>query len=521
MLERASTGRGPRARRLGLAGLGLVACQACHSSASEGAVAGASAAATQGPANTPRASASRATVSPRAAASSPASRPATAVPKSPPIPPAVVARRERVARTFAEHLARRAWGSAQALLSEEARGGFDGIKYVWNTTAARPYGAFTRTLRVESTQHGERQRVHVLIELDSGTIDLIPAFVGDSDEVSSVDFGRRRQSYVAPSYVDPRRFTEREVSVGAGATALPGTVAVPRGPRPFAAVLIVGTSKLDDRDGTVGRTWPFRDIAEGLASRGIVALRFEMRAHEAERVEALGGDPRALTIEHEYLNDVAAALATLRAMPEVDPQRLFIAGHAEAGWLTPWLLKGHPDVAGGILLAGHARHLLDLLVPAYESATKRAKGRLTALDRAKIALMVEEGERARDPRLPLDTPEDDLPLGRSAAYWRKLQGYDAVATARALPQPLLLLQGARDLQTTAADDLPLWQRGLGDRADVETKLYDALNHLFIAGNGMATPAEDAKLEGHVAPEVVADIADWVGRTRATSPSRPP
>jgi hypothetical protein len=43
---------------------------------------------------------------------------------------------------------------------------------------------------------------------------------------------------------------------------------------------------------------------------------------------------------------------------------------------------------------------------------------------------------------------------------------------------------------------------------VTLKSYPKLNHLFMEGEGKARPAEYDKA-GHVAAEVVADIAAWV------------
>jgi hypothetical protein len=40
--------------------------------------------------------------------------------------------------------------------------------------------------------------------------------------------------------------------------------------------------------------------------------------------------------------------------------------------------------------------------------------------------------------------------------------------------------------------------------------YPALNHLFIAGEGKSLPAEYGK-PGHVAPEVIDDIAKFVAK----------
>ena len=59
-------------------------------------------------------------------------------------------------------------------------------------------------------------------------------------------------------------------------------------------------------------------------------------------------------------------------------------------------------------------------------------------------------------------------------------------------------------------DFEKWQAALGTRKDVTKKLYPALNHLFMNGKGASTPAEYLTA-GHVAEEVVRDIAAWVRR----------
>ncbi|HEY6314235.1 MAG TPA: hypothetical protein VIY52_26035 [Streptosporangiaceae bacterium] len=71
--------------------------------------------------------------------------------------------------------------------------------------------------------------------------------------------------------------------------------------------------------------------------------------------------------------------------------------------------------------------------------------------------------------------------------------------------------GERDdggFQVTVADDLSRWQAGLGHRADVTIRVYDADNHLFFPGTGPSAPAE-YETPQHLDPAVVADIAAWL------------
>jgi uncharacterized protein len=75
--------------------------------------------------------------------------------------------------------------------------------------------------------------------------------------------------------------------------------------------------------------------------------------------------------------------------------------------------------------------------------------------------------------------------------------------------PMLILQGERDYQVTMAD-LQGWRDALGSRKNVTIKSYPTLNHLFMTGDGKATPSEYER-PGHVADFVLDDIAAWIGK----------
>jgi hypothetical protein len=75
------------------------------------------------------------------------------------------------------------------------------------------------------------------------------------------------------------RFTEESVTVGAGEWALPATLSMPVGPVDAAIVLVHGSGP-NDRDETLGPNKPFRDLAWGLADRGIAVLRYEKRTRQ-------------------------------------------------------------------------------------------------------------------------------------------------------------------------------------------------------------------------------------------------
>ena len=111
----------------------------------------------------------------------------------------------------------------------------------------------------------------------------------------------------------------------------------------------------------------------------------------------------------------------------------------------------------------------------------------------------------------LEPGDADAPnlLGMPVSYLLDLKGYDPVALAKRVGLPMLILQGERDFQTTMKD-FSLWKTGLATRKDAVFHSYPALNHLFVPGEGKSTEAEYRK-PGHVAPEVIDEIAKWLGK----------
>jgi dienelactone hydrolase len=303
-----------------------------------------------------------------------------------------------------------------------------------------------------------------------------------------------------PSYSNPESFVEREVTVGSDEWKLPGTLTLPKGAGPWPGVVLVHGSGPLDRDETVGAHKPFRDLAEGLASRGIAVLRYEKRTRQyAPRIAAM----QDFTVQQETVEDAVRAAELLRSLPEIDSKRIFILGHSLGGYLMPRILARAPWVAGVIVMAGNTRPLATLIVeqaeylasldPSNEAARQQAEKLKEAAQQIRA---VEEGKS--DARSVMGMP---------APYIRDLKGYDPAAEMRKLKVPALFLQGERDYQVRMTD-FERWKQALEGRTDVSFKSYPKLNHLFTAGEGRSTPAEYQK-PGHVDQQVIEDIAAWI------------
>jgi uncharacterized protein len=304
-----------------------------------------------------------------------------------------------------------------------------------------------------------------------------------------------KPQYIPPAYADSTKFEEIELRLGLA--ALPAVLTRPRGASRAPVIVLVHGSGPNDRDESIGPNRPFRDLAWGLASRGVAVLRYDKRTY----VAAGRVDPN-ITVEQEVIQDALTALDSARAQRGIDPRRSWLLGHSLGGMLAPEIAVRDGRLAGLIVLAGTPRELAEVMIDQYtwlaSLPANASEDAQTQIATARVQL-----ERlTRHEPLPTESV-----MGVQASYFYDLNGRDPLAHARQLKIPALYLQGARDYQVTT-EDLELWRRGLESVRTASFKLYPDLNHLFMAGTGKATPSEYAR-PGNVAEEVIGDIARFV------------
>ena len=356
--------------------------------------------------------------------------------------------------------------------------------------------------------------VKVPVTFERGTLTVAVGLAGEEDWITGIQLlpasaMEPASPWEPPEYTDPGAFTEQDVTVGDGPLAVGGTLSLPRaaGAVPgVPGVVLLGGSGPQDRDETIGRNKPLKDLAWGLASAGVAVLRFDKVTFAHPEQVARN---RGFTLADEYVPSAVGAIGVLAR----HAGRVFVAGHSLGGTVAPRVAaaaltsEAGSSVAGLVILAGGAQPLhwaaarqfryLASLDPSGAAASSPA---LDAIER--------QARAVDDPDLSESTPDSELPFGVPAAYWLDVRGYDPTRTAAELSLPMLVVQGGRDYQATAADDLARWREALDGRPDVTFRVYEADNHLFFPGSGPSTPAEYEPAQ-HVDAEVVAEIAAWI------------
>ena len=376
-------------------------------------------------------------------------------------------------------------------------------------------GKFKEQVGAHTFQIPSAELVIVTCAFANASLDINVAF-NEQDKIIGLNItqvGGVEQQYTTvyepPTYMNQDLFTEREVQIGEGEWVLPGTLSVPVGDGPFAAVLLVHGSGPNDRDETVGPNKPFRDLAWGLASQGIVVLRYDKRTKVYP--EKMSNIVSTITVKEEVIDDALEAVSLLRSIPEVDSLHIVVLGHSMGGYLLPRIAAANTGIGGLVVLAGLCRTLEDTLLDQF-SYIYSLSGTLSAEQQKQLDELKKQVALVKSPELSLSTPALELPLGVSPAYWLDLRGYHPEEIARGLSQPMFILQGEGDYQVTM-EDFQMWKSALSGRSNVQFKSYAGLSHLFMPfeGGEKSTPAA-YNVPGHVVEEVIKDIAVWVQQT---------
>ncbi len=413
-----------------------------------------------------------------------------------------------LAQTFVNQLLTDNFPEATSQFDEQMKNVFNEAKLQESWQSLVKKAGKPLELTVLRTAELEGYRIVVIrCQFEEATLDTQVVF-NHQGQISGLNFMPVQTTYHPPDYVNQSSFHEVNVTVGSGKWALPGTLTIPNSSGPFPGLVLVHGSGPNDRDETVGSTKVFRDLAWGLASKGIAVLRYEKRTlkHAPELTPELVLE---MTVKEEVVDDALLAIGRMRQKADIDSKRVFVLGHSLGATLIPRIGQQDPDLAGLIVMAGITRPLEDTILDQFTYLYSLA-GTMTDEQKAQLEDLKVKVARVKDPELSVDVSPKDLPLGVSAAYWLDLRSYSPVDVMKTLSIPALILQGGRDYQVLPTEDFEGWKTALSSRKDVYFKLYPKLNHLFMVGEGKSTPHEYL-IEGHVDQEVIDTIAQWIGK----------
>jgi pimeloyl-ACP methyl ester carboxylesterase len=330
---------------------------------------------------------------------------------------------------------------------------------------------------------------------------------------------------------------------GADGVTLGGTLTIPDGEGPFAAVVLLSGSGPQDRDESlepVAAIKPFALIADALTRAGVAVLRYDDRG-----VGESSGIFAGATVP-DFTGDARAAIAFARGHSDIDPARVGVLGHSEGGIHAASLAAGDPAIAFVVGLASPAVPGVEIIVAQNVELLRGTGAPRAALDAAE-ACLPEVFAAARDGD-PVDelfaactgAIYDALPLGLQASlgerdkyvaqqvrfqvpvitspWYRSLLASDAGADFARVRVPVLGLYGGKDVQVPAAQNAPALEAALDrpDAADHDVVILPDANHLFQAAQ-TGWIAEYGTLAQEFTPELLPTLVEWVVEHASAAP----
>lgn len=301
------------------------------------------------------------------------------------------------------------------------------------------------------------------------------------------------------------------IVVGAGTRyPLKGILTIPASEKPVPAVVLVHGSGSSNRDEKVMKLTPFRDLAEGLAARGIASIRYDKRSF-AYPLKMMLDKKTPLTVYQETIEDTVLAAGLLRKDPRIDKDAVFVIGHSMGGMLAPRIDAEDGNFRGLVMMAGSPRKLEEILVDqtaemlsqlpeAVRKGTEKKVSKLMAGFDGLYSLTDEEAQKRK------------FGGGATMYYFKEMGEHPVEGYLQSTDKPMLILQGEADFQVKADVDFRLYKEMLEGRDNVTFRLYEGLNHVFVSTLG--APITQAKkeygTERHIPDGVLDDIADWIG-----------
>ena len=290
---------------------------------------------------------------------------------------------------------------------------------------------------------------------------------------------------------------------------LKGLLTLPEGSGPFPAVVLVhgsGSSNLDEK---VGKLTPFKDIALGLAERGIASVRYDKRSY-AHGLKMVLDKGHPITVREETIDDALLAARLLRSDSRIDADRVFLLGHSMGAMLAPRIEAEGGNFAGLILLAGTPRRLEEVLLEQTAEAVASMKGLTRKIGQKQLTQLRQTFDGLYD--LSDEEAKQKKVGGGTTLYYFKEMGQPTVeAWLQKTRKPMLVMQGEKDFQVKASVDFEMYRKLLEDRDNVTFRLYPGLNHAFVPARfySIADAKKEFTPERHIGPQVLDDLANWI------------
>ena len=347
---------------------------------------------------------------------------------------------------------------------------------------------------------------------------------------------REKRTYIDLSHPQEPVFSYQEENVQfenelEGIT-LAGTIFWPKGTIPLQIAILIAGSGPHDRNQTIAGHKFFLVLADHLAQKGIASLRFDKRGVN----DSTGSYENATTLD--FVKDVMAANKYIKNRTEISS--IGLIGHSEGGLVAAQVAAASPNIAFVVLLASPG-------IKGEELLYQQARAILTADGvseedmasdynlRREIFSFLKEEPDINASYIPLDQMIEKYlttecqenvsscisftPLNKkrmikllNTNWFRHFLNLDPISYLKQITAPVLAINGERDLQVSAEENLRAIEKGLKEGGNPNYTILSVphLNHLLQTCK-TGSIQEYAHIQETISPIVLDAISGWLLR----------
>ncbi len=322
------------------------------------------------------------------------------------------------------------------------------------------------------------------------------------------------------------------------------TLTYPNDNKKHALVILITGSGKQDRDETIFDHKPFAVLADYLTKIGFAVLRVDDRSAG----KSTGNFSTSTTAD--FALDVEEHIRFAKNLSIVDTNKIGLLGHSEGGLIAPMVAAKNKSVAFIVLMAGPgieitalmalqnemvlksagiSQEAIDAYIPLYKNLMKTiiaTNDKQEAIAKANEitkqwfsitnkSLVKATTNISRDSSSDLDINKFATSFAEtfSTNWWKFFGAYNPKPTLQKLQCPVLAINGSKDIQVPAAENLKAIKLALTNAGNkhFEIKQFDGLNHLFQKCSKCNVP-EYGELATTIEPEVLDFIGSWLVAT---------
>jgi alpha-beta hydrolase superfamily lysophospholipase len=375
------------------------------------------------------------------------------------------------------------------------------LKELWEQLE-RTSGTFVSLEDIVVEDLGELTRQTGVIKLEESALKFM---VSESQEGRISGLFLSVLGYAIPSYGKELKTGKKFIIFKTHGMELNGELLVPVMCNNCPVVIMVHGSGPNDKDETIGPNKVFKDIALGLASKGIASFRYDKRFNVY---------PELLTeqfdLYDETINDAISAYYAVKGDTSVHFGKYVMLGHSLGAYAMPLIADSLSELNGAILMSANARKLEDLVEYQMHYLTNW-DGEINDEEKKIVEENVLKAERIRSNNFSDTTSAKELLVYWPGKFWKGIATYDPVATlSQNKETPFLIMQGEKDYQITMLD-FKIWMKAVGEQANVRMISLPGLTHLFTPTESEKPGPSDYFLPNNVSPTAIYEIADWVNK----------